>query len=175
MPTLITNIDGKATEQNDGDRLVGGQTSHEPRWRLAWHHRTGRQRVVAGDIRTLIGRDKHARATATMALQGMLAQPFVKRRGPTLETLGAMPRLKRGRLGKAHELVVEHVVRRQQAGKLWNGPGGAIQGLHKLIPGGFVETKHSAIGECVLGNHPGCLYDKVSQRLIGLLGCQSYD
>lgn len=108
-----------------------------------------------------------------MALEGMLAKPFIERLHPAVKILGAVSRLKSDGLLKAHGLVaVEDAGRRQQTGELWDGPGGPIQDLDELIPGGLIEAKHPAVGERVLRNHSRRLDDEVSQRLVGLLGRQ---
>jgi hypothetical protein len=54
-----------------------------------------------------------ARATAAMALKGMLAQPVIERLDSAPEVLAAVPRLQGDGSVEAHELVVEHAVRRQ--------------------------------------------------------------
>ena len=161
MPALMANVDGQASKQDDGYRLVGRQSPHEPRRRVAGHHGAGCERVVAGDVWICLGRDEHARATAAMALKGMLAQPVIERLDSTPEILAAVPRLQGDGSVEAHELVVEHAVRRQQAGELGDWSGGPIQDLNELIPGGLVETKHPAVGERVLSDHPGRLDDEV--------------
>jgi len=108
VPALIAGIDGQSPEQDDGYRLIGCQAAYESRGCCAGHDRPGRECVIASDIRICLGRNEHARTTAAMALKGKLAQPFIERRHPAPEALGAVPRLKRNGLLKAHELVVEH-------------------------------------------------------------------
>ena len=102
MPALMANVDGQATQQDNGHRLVGRQSPCEPRRRVARHHRTCRERVVAGDIRICLGCYKYARATAAMALQSMLAQPGVERLDSAPEVLGAVPRLQGDGFVEAH-------------------------------------------------------------------------
>jgi len=108
MLAVMASIDSQPSQQDDGYRLVARKTPHEPRRGVARHHGAGGERVVADDVWICLGRDEHPRATAAMALKGMLAQPVIERAHSALEVLGAMPRLQSDRLVKAHELVVEH-------------------------------------------------------------------
>jgi hypothetical protein len=60
MLALMASIDSKATQQDDGYRLAGGQAPYEPRRRGSRHHRTGRECVIAGDDWICLGRDEYA-------------------------------------------------------------------------------------------------------------------
>ncbi len=60
MSALVTNIDRQTSEQDDGHRLVGGQATHEPCRRAAWHDGTYRERVITDDVWLRLGCDKHA-------------------------------------------------------------------------------------------------------------------
>lgn len=60
MLALMAGINGQASEQDDGYRLVAGQATQDSRCGFARHHRPGRKRVVAGDIRICLSGDEHA-------------------------------------------------------------------------------------------------------------------
>lgn len=102
VSALVAHIDGKAAQEDDGYRLIRCEATCEPRGRVAGHDRTGRERVIPSDIQVGLCRDEYARRSAAMALESMLAQPRVERRDSALEVLGAMTRLERDGLVKAH-------------------------------------------------------------------------
>ncbi len=68
MLALTALVNRKTTEQNDGHRLAGGKATGDSSRRLLWHHSTGGERVVAGDLVTARCRDEHARSSAAVAL-----------------------------------------------------------------------------------------------------------
>jgi hypothetical protein len=175
MLALSANIDCQASEQDDGHRLVGCQAPCEPRASVTRHHRPSRERVVADNVQPLLSGYEHTCATAAMTLKGVLAQPCVERQHATAEAIGAVPRIYGNGLLKAHELVVEHAGRRQQARELGKRASGPIQHLDELIPGVLVESKRAAIRKRVLRNDPRRLDDEVGQRLVRLLGRQPHD
>jgi hypothetical protein len=94
-----------------------------------------------------------------MTLKRMLAQPSIQRQHATAEVLGAVASIEGDGLLQAHELVVEHAGRGQQARELRDRTGGPIQDLNELLPRSLIETKHPAVDKRVLGERSCGLND----------------